>query len=266
MISREELIRAARDSDIIPELLERDYALGWALFGISLSSQSQKLAFKGGTALSKVYYPEKWRLSEDLDFTFVSEDDSSEVCKTLHDEVPAALSDRTKLSFRFKGKPLIRKDYIQMKLECVGPISSHGNTIKLEALREQFLGVVRSVDVPRVYPDYPNFSVLTYSIENILAEKMRSLLERKKVRDYYDVWRLTKSQDIDYKAAKSMFLKKCEGRDVNFRSVDDFFPPDLLEVLKPYIETGLTRLVREPTPGLNVMIDETRSALEARLR
>ena len=32
---------------------------------------SQTAALKGGTALSKIYFPGRWRLSEDLDFTVV---------------------------------------------------------------------------------------------------------------------------------------------------------------------------------------------------
>ena len=62
-----------------PSMLEKDYVLGWILYGISESSIGQRLAFKGGTALSKVYYPGEWRFSEDLDFTAL---DSSEWDRT----------------------------------------------------------------------------------------------------------------------------------------------------------------------------------------
>ena len=33
-----------------PSMLEKDYVLGWILYGISESSIGQRLAFKGGTA------------------------------------------------------------------------------------------------------------------------------------------------------------------------------------------------------------------------
>ncbi|MER3407827.1 MAG: hypothetical protein C4292_03380, partial [Nitrososphaera sp.] len=73
MISSQELRRSARTRGIAIDLVEKDYVLGWLLYGISKSSVANRLAFKGGTALSKVYFPDVWRLSEDLDFTALNE-------------------------------------------------------------------------------------------------------------------------------------------------------------------------------------------------
>lgn len=73
MISPRELRRPASARGIAIDLVEKDYVLGWLLYGISKSSISDRLAFKGGTALSKVYFPDVWRLSEDLDFTALDE-------------------------------------------------------------------------------------------------------------------------------------------------------------------------------------------------
>ena len=53
----------------IPEaVLERDYCLSWFLAGLSTTSLTDFLAFKGGTAIKKCYVP-AYRFSEDLDFT-----------------------------------------------------------------------------------------------------------------------------------------------------------------------------------------------------
>ncbi|MDG6995940.1 MAG: hypothetical protein JRN52_08455 [Nitrososphaerota archaeon] len=62
MISAQELRRNARERGLALDLVEKDYALGWLLYGIASSSISSRLAFKGGTALSKIYFPGKWRL------------------------------------------------------------------------------------------------------------------------------------------------------------------------------------------------------------
>ena len=69
MISHQELRKKAVDLKVGVDMVEKDYVLGWMLYGIASSSISDKLVFKGGTALSKVYFPGQWRLSEDLDFT-----------------------------------------------------------------------------------------------------------------------------------------------------------------------------------------------------
>ena len=72
MIDRRELAKMARERRLSLVMIEKDYVLGWILFGISTSLSY--LVLKGGTALSKVYFPEVWRLSEDLDFYPVRKD------------------------------------------------------------------------------------------------------------------------------------------------------------------------------------------------
>lgn len=53
----------------IPEaVLDRDYCLAWFLVGLSTTGLASSLAFKGGTALKRVYFG-GYRFSEDLDFT-----------------------------------------------------------------------------------------------------------------------------------------------------------------------------------------------------
>jgi len=69
MIDGKELRRQAGKENLDVSMLEKDYILGWLLFSIMSSTLADRLAFKGGTALSKVYFPAKWRLSEDLDFS-----------------------------------------------------------------------------------------------------------------------------------------------------------------------------------------------------
>src|ERR1700690_363085 len=55
----------------IPEaVLERDYCLGWLLVALSRTPLCRSLAFKGGTALKRCYFP-SYRFSEDLDFTLL---------------------------------------------------------------------------------------------------------------------------------------------------------------------------------------------------
>lgn len=65
MIDRRELLQKTREMKLTLGMIEKDYVLGWLLFGLS---GIRDLTFKGGTALSKIYFPRLWRLSEDLDF------------------------------------------------------------------------------------------------------------------------------------------------------------------------------------------------------
>jgi predicted nucleotidyltransferase component of viral defense system len=69
LIDRGEILAVATDLGLSPEIVEKDYVLGWLLKGIySHPSLSSAFIFKGGTCLKKCYF-ETYRFSEDLDFT-----------------------------------------------------------------------------------------------------------------------------------------------------------------------------------------------------
>ena len=59
----------ADETGLPPNIVEKDYVLGWLLAAINSNpALSQSWVFKGGTCLKKCYF-ETYRFSEDLDFT-----------------------------------------------------------------------------------------------------------------------------------------------------------------------------------------------------
>ena len=69
MISDTRVRALARQDGVTAGLAEKDYVNSWVLYAIASSPLGESLVFKGGTALSKLYFPDIWRFSEDLDFT-----------------------------------------------------------------------------------------------------------------------------------------------------------------------------------------------------
>jgi predicted nucleotidyltransferase component of viral defense system len=66
MIDRAEILAVATDLSLSPEVVEKDYVLGWLLAGIyAQPSLAENWVFKGGTCLKKCYF-ETYRFSEDL--------------------------------------------------------------------------------------------------------------------------------------------------------------------------------------------------------
>jgi predicted nucleotidyltransferase component of viral defense system len=258
VISSQELRRVARGLGVALDLVEKDYALGWMLFGIASSSMSSRIAFKGGTALSKVYFPGQWRLSEDLDFTLLDDTEPGDLLKALSEEVLPNVQNASGIPFTPKKAPFINPTYLQARFQYVGPVSR--NTLKVEISKEGFVGDVIRKGVPQAF-DYPRFEVTIYSLENILAEKIRTLLERGKVKDYYDVWKLLKVGGLDGAEVKHLFLEKCRAKGVAFNSVEQLFPPDLTNTLKPYVKMGLTRLSSEPLPPIESLVDESKAKM-----
>jgi predicted nucleotidyltransferase component of viral defense system len=69
MLDEAAIRRRARELGVRADYAEKDYVNSWVLYGIYTTAFGDDLLFKGGTALSKLYFPETWRFSEDLDFT-----------------------------------------------------------------------------------------------------------------------------------------------------------------------------------------------------
>ena len=76
MIDRREILDIASTLGLLPQVVEKDYVLGWVLAGIyQHAALAENWIFKGGTCLKKCYF-ETYRFSEDLDFTLT---DSSRI-------------------------------------------------------------------------------------------------------------------------------------------------------------------------------------------
>ncbi|MEX0855654.1 MAG: nucleotidyl transferase AbiEii/AbiGii toxin family protein [Nitrosopumilaceae archaeon] len=263
MISKDELMRLAGKQKLNPSSLGKDYALGWLLFGISKSSVAEKLVFKGGTAISKIYFPENWRLSEDLDFTITdAKNDFKLIMNALENEVPKIIQNENNMNVVLKDRPHTNVGYLQSRLQYIGPLGK--DTVKIE-ISKDVIGKFKIEKVPRVF-DYPDFEVPVYSLEDIVAEKMRSIIQRTRIRDYYDVWRLLKVHKFNNKSVKELFLKKCESKKVQFTGVDQFFPANIAHTLEPYMKTGLTRLSRAPLPPLKTILKELKTSLNKFLK
>jgi predicted nucleotidyltransferase component of viral defense system len=258
MITDRKLRAVARKRNLPVDVVEKDYVLGWILFGIASCPASDSLAFKGGTALSKVYFPGKWRLSEDLDFTAIDESELLVLGTGVMYEVPGIVEKASGINIEMKGDPLANPEFFRGKIKYTGPLSK--NNIKIEISREPFVGKVVRKSVPHTY-DYPKFVVKVYALENLLAEKMRAIIERGKIRDYYDVWMLLKTRKFD-KELRDLFLQKCKSKGVTFNGIEQMFPTGIVKKLEPYLDTWLTRLSPEPIPELETIMADLKVSLK----
>ena len=73
MIGKQGILDRAAEWQLRPDVVEKDYVLGWLLWGIgSEPAIREHWVFKGGTCLKKCYI-ETYRFSEDLDFTVLED-------------------------------------------------------------------------------------------------------------------------------------------------------------------------------------------------
>lgn len=161
--------------------LEKDYALTNLLSVISIFPRLDKMVFKGGTALKKIYF-EDFRFSEDLDFVCF-EDVSENFMNFVKNNMKGLDVEFTEItdvekkneSFKFKVK------YKQ----STGPKTS----IKVDlSLRGDVITEHPTKPILHLYDAFPNaFSVPAMSLEEIMAEKIRAIIYTKHPRHLYDI-------------------------------------------------------------------------------
>jgi len=252
LIDRRELLEKARQKNLGLMRVEKDYVLGWLLFGLA---QDDELVFKGGTALSKVYFPRMWRLSEDLDFS-LTKGDLKPRLESIGG-ILAGVSNKSGIEFALKSS-YVNPNYLQLKIQYKGLMDR--NWIKVDVTMDDVVDSPVLKPFPQEYSDYVPFRVRVESLEEIFASKLRAVIERKKCRDYFDLWKLSQ-MEYDKKKIKSVFAKKCAVKDVKFKGIPQLFPRDLKETLRPYWERELGRLIN-PAPDLDAVLDEIKKTLE----
>ncbi len=209
MISIAELKRIAAKNGVALSVVEKDYALTWILSALSKTKYKELFIFKGGTALRKIYFPD-WRYSEDLDFTVTASLNEEEL-NNLIKAINSYLIEKSGLSITIKSLHL-NPEYAQIKIQFIGPLS-HENTIKFDlSFNEQVVLQPEERTILSEYSDQEKHFLLAYPLEEILAEKIRSILQRGKTRDYYDVWKILKlhSKQINKVKVKDVLAAKCK--------------------------------------------------------
>lgn len=190
MIPILEIKTIARKKGVPESTVERDYAQNWLLFG--LSRTSLKMALKGGTGIRKVYIG-NYRFSDDLDFTLLGEYDE----KTLQGELVKGIKiARRESGIGFEENIAFKETlngyeagvYFRIIRASGPPLKIKIDLTKKE--NEPILLPLEKRKIIHSYSDECNTGVLVYSLEEIFAEKVRSLFQRTRPRDLYDIWRL----------------------------------------------------------------------------
>ncbi len=226
MIRANEIRETAREHGVPVTTIEKDYCIGWILN--SLYQPTNYFALKGGTGIRKLYVS-NYRFSEDLDFTMLKDMGKAEIEENIRTSIRTAKQDS---GIEFLDEIKFRENVNGYKIDIYFRILRQtGNPLRIKLdltrpERERMILPLRKMPVIHPYSDNCSAIVLAYSIHEIIAEKIRSIFERTRPRDLYDLWFFT--ENIDIRQALEILPEKCEFKSVktDIRSVierkDDF--------------------------------------------
>lgn len=198
MINKEEIIRKSEELEVHSSHVQRDYLFGWLLSGIySRSELSDLLILKGGNCFRKVYF-NKARYSPDLDFA-TSHSLTDDYLRSQINSVCDYISDKTSIEFDTARTNVlatpsadrdkkIQKARVYFK-DFFGEESQMVLAIRLDVsnLERVFLQV-QEQDLLHGYSDAELVStkIRCLKLEELLASKLKCLLQRRHSADLYD--------------------------------------------------------------------------------
>jgi predicted nucleotidyltransferase component of viral defense system len=141
----------------------------------------EELRFRGGTALNKLHFPKPLRYSEDIDLARTKDRASRPIWDRVHDLLDPWL-----------GDPEYLRSPVAPALRYTVAATDGSSTIRLKVEINEI--EITPFDTPQSLPfkvENPWFSgtanVATFSTEEVLATKIRALLQRNKGRDVLDL-------------------------------------------------------------------------------
>jgi predicted nucleotidyltransferase component of viral defense system len=242
MVTKAELVSIARKQKLPLGMIEKDFVLTLVLREIYNSRFKNTLVFKGGTALHKLYLHK--RLSIDLDFTALDEFDIDVfrnilLIKEINSEIRKIRAFENSVSIDLKYTSLL----------------NYPDSIKIDiSLREKPLLGLKEVEVHSSY--FPDFPVLTFQIEEIASEKMRALIQRKRPRDYLDMWLLLK--ELEFKDFEKLAEKKLADMNDNM-DIGEVFTD--LDIVRSLWKVDLEQLIPE-LPDFDAVLNDLKNKLE----
>lgn len=217
MIPQAEISKLAFRERMSDKVIEKDYVITWILLALTDSLLKDFLVFKGGTALKKIYFPD-YRYSEDLDFTLRKEIAIDDLLARLRESLDKQAKEQ---GFQFDIPPEKieeRADSLTVYINFVGPLQARlgSRSIKVDfTLSEKLIFPVEYKEIHAPYSDAISKNIASYSLEEILVEKLCAIIGRTEPRDIYDVNYLFRVGGIDFHKIPDAFREKAEFKGID---------------------------------------------------
>ena len=251
MISKNEINKLALEQKVRTATIDKDWVLGHFIDAIyTIPECRNNLIFKGGTCLKKCRFPD-YRFSEDLDFTATNENFVFDT-KMLK-KIVTLVTERTEILLHIQSLDNLQFNNqltgYSAKIKFWGADHSKNQqptepsrwqtSIKIEIILYEKM--IFSPDLANILHPYSDKltenaqNIPIYSINEVLAEKIRALIQRSysAPRDYFDIWYLSKNiENIDWQEVIKCFHKKIAYKNLQFSGIEQLINENNDKILK----------------------------------
>ena len=265
MLTQPQVQRYAVESGLRDIMIaEKEVVLTFLLQLLSERGILNRLAFKGGTSLRKMFVGSQGRFSTDLDFTGIEEHDHQDMILEM-----MAAFEQSFHGIRFA----IPDNYYETQDGLswgVNPTYSHDwnasgvSEIKLQVSRRETptLPVERRAQIEQSYFTFLPFApaeITCLALPEILAEKIRASYQRNKARDIYDLGMFARRPLDQALVRRLVVLKLWQGRDIfdparlmqKFKEGKEFDWDDLRQLLNRTVVLDREKICADCAGGLD---------------
>ncbi|WP_068856799.1 nucleotidyl transferase AbiEii/AbiGii toxin family protein [Leyella lascolaii] len=234
-----------------PQMVEQDLVICRALVSIfSDEFLRANLAFRGGTALHKLYLSPQPRYSEDIDLVQINPGPIKpimfrlgEVLDCLPNRSTAQKRHSNKMYFKFESEVLpVEQIRLKIEINCFEHFNVMGlNHVTFKMRNSWFSGETE---------------IATYHLEELIGTKMRALYQRKKGRDLFDISCALAQGDLNIEKVLECYRRYMEFvverapsykefvLNMNGKMNDSEFITDVAPLLRPEIHFDPTEAYR----------------------
>jgi predicted nucleotidyltransferase component of viral defense system len=272
MLTRPQVQRYSTESGLRDIMIaEKEVVLTFLLQLLSERGILDRLAFKGGTCLRKIFVGSQGRFSTDLDFTGVEEHDHEEIIldmmqafeQPFHDirfAIPDDSYYETQDGLSWGANPTYAHEWNASGVSEVKLQISRRETPTLPTERRPQL----EQSYFRLLPFTPA-EITCLALPEILAEKIRACYQRNKARDIYDLGMFA-TRPLDQALIRRLLvLKLWQARDSfeparlmrKFEDGRDFDWDDLRQLLSRAVVIDRNRITADCVSGFRFLADLT---------
>ncbi len=253
--------------------IEKDYVISILLLLMAelpdFDEHKKAMIFKGGTCIKKIFYPLETRFSEDLDFSNLALGSCESLFKLVKSRLVGENLGVTSLIDvwkRFQDERGIdfQVDYLSLlgQQNHIVVNLSTSNAMKEPSWEHPYISPYFSDQKP---------SIRVMDKEEILAEKVRALLQRHKPRDVFDVWFLmeVKHFKLDKKLLNSKLKRSYEAAPIEKRQrAGRYIAKEVIYLMRESVtekawKTQLGGLLIRPPPDRRLVMQAVEGILSA---
>lgn len=238
MISSEQITLFATKLQTTQLNIRREYIQHLFLSYFYQQSGSEKILFKGGTALRIIYNSP--RFSEDLDFDCIADPPKKQVIETILQNCMASM-EKEGILFTLEEVKETSGGYLAiLHFDIVNQI------IKIQ-LEISFRQENNKGEIFTIANDFiPPYTLMALVADQLIVGKIHALVSRHKARDFYDLYFILRKNLLPLKMKTNLdsILSLLNSINISFDELNEFLPKSHRQIITHFKKTLITEINR----------------------